>query len=112
MCTQVQLNEITNNMVKCYRSVYGKNIVGIFLYGSYARGDYSNESDIDITAIVRGKRRDLQDKLKGIWDTSADIGLEYDTVISPTIIPYDEFEQYKEILPYYINIAKEGKRIG
>lgn len=112
MCTQVQLNEITKDMVNCYRSIYGKNIVGIFLYGSYARGDFSNESDIDITAVVRGKRLDLQNKLKSIWDASADIGLEHDVVISPTVIPYDEFEQYKESLPYYINIAKEGKRIG
>lgn len=83
-----------------------------FLYGSYARGDYNHESDIDITAAVRGKRLDLQNKLKAIWDASADIGLEHDVVISPAVISYDEFEQYKETLPYYINIEKEGKRVG
>ena len=112
MCTKAQLNEITNDMVNCYRSMYGKNIGGIFLYGSYARGDYNHESDIDITAAVRGKRLDLQNKLKAIWDASADIGLEHDVVISPAVISYDEFEQYKETLPYYINIEKEGKRVG
>lgn len=112
MCTQVQLNEITNEMADCYRLIYGKNIVGIFLYGSYARGDYNDQSDIDITAIVKGKRRELQEQLKKVWDISADIGLENDVVISPTVIPYDEYEKYKEVLPYYMNIEKEGKRIG
>ncbi len=112
MCTMSQLNVITKEMVNCYNSYYGNNIVGIFLYGSYARGDFDSESDIDITAIVKGSRAELQEKLKMIWDDSADIGLEHDVVISPTVIPYDEFEKYKALLPYYMNIAKEGKRIG
>lgn len=43
---------------------------------------------------------------------SAELGLENDVVISPIVIPYDEFIKYKEILPYYSNIAMEGKRIG
>ncbi len=86
--------------------------MGIFLYGSYARGDYDDESDIDIAAVVKGRRQELQDKLKQMWDISAEIGLQNDVVVSPVVIPYDEFEKYKDILPYYRNIVKEGKRIG
>lgn len=112
MCSVAQLDNITKEMVECYNNCYGKNIVGIFLYGSYARGDFDSESDIDITAVVKGDRVDLQNKLKAIWDYSADVGMEHDVIISPTVIPYDEFEKYKETLPYYMNIAKEGKRIG
>jgi len=112
MCTLSQLDSITKEMVACYNNYYGTNIVGIFLYGSYARGDYDNESDIDITAVVKGDRVELQNKLKFIWDFSADVGLEHDVIISPTVIPYDEYEKYKTTLPYYMNIEKEGKRIG
>ncbi len=112
MCTPRQLDAITKEMAKCYRNYYGDAIVGIFLYGSYARGDFSTESDIDVTAVVKGKRLDLQKKLKYIWDYSADVGLEHNVVISPTVIPHDEFEMYKNTLPYYMNIQREGKRIG
>lgn len=112
MCTENQVNNIARQISQSYRSVYGDQIVAIFLYGSYARGNYTEESDIDITAIVRGNRIDLQEKLKQIWDISADIGLENDVVVSPTVIPYAEYEAYKEILPYYMNIQKEGKQIG
>lgn len=43
---------------------------------------------------------------------SADIGLENDVVVSPIVIPYDEFMEYKGNLPYYMNIVKEGRKIG
>lgn len=112
MCTENQVNNISKQISQSYRSVYGDSIVAIYLYGSYARGNYTDESDIDITAIVKGNRTDLQEKLKLVWDRSADIGLENDVVVSPTVIPYAEYEEYKEILPYYMNIQKEGKRIG
>ncbi|MCM1181897.1 MAG: nucleotidyltransferase domain-containing protein [Roseburia sp.] len=112
MCTVSQLNTISKQMVECYRIIYGMDVTGIFLYGSCARGDNDAYSDIDIVAIVKGDRAELQRKLKKVWDISADIGLENDVVVSPSVIPYDEFEQYKEKLPYYRNILKEGKRIG
>ena len=112
MCTESQVNNIAEQISQLYRSVYGDSIVAIYLYGSYARGNYTEESDIDITAIVRGNRIDLQEKLKQVWDISADIGLENDIVVSPAVIPYTEYEAYKEILPYYMNIQKKGKQIG
>lgn len=112
MCTKVQLDNISQQIAQTYRSVYGSDIVAIYLYGSYAREDYDNESDIDITAIVKGNRMDLQNKLKQVWNMSADIGLENDIIVSPTVIPFDEYEMYKQTLPYYNNIWKEGKQIG
>lgn len=112
MCTEAQLGRITKAMVDCYRVVYGEDIVEIVLFGSYARGNYTEESDIDIVALVRGSRESLQKKLKQVWDESAELGLENDIIVSPTVIPYDEFEKYKQSLPYYRNIAEEGRRIG
>lgn len=112
MCTKIQIDTISRQMAQSYRSVYGNDIVAIYLYGSYAREDFDSESDIDITAIVKGNRIDLQNKLKQVWNLSADIGLENDVIVSPTVIPFDEFEKYEQILPYYRNIRKEGKQIG
>ncbi len=72
------------------------------------RGDNKLDSDIDVAAIVKGDRTTLQQELKKIWDVSNDWGVEYDTIISPTVIPYDEYQQYKDIMPYYQNIEREG----
>lgn len=45
-------------------------------------------------------------------DVSAELGLQNDIIVSPTVVPYDEFMKYKQMLPYYRNIAEEGKKIG
>ena len=82
MCTKSQLEAIEEEMVNYYRSVYGDSIDTIILYGSYARGDYSDDSDIDITAIVRGNRVELQKKLKKMWDFSTEVFLAVSFLIS------------------------------
>lgn len=112
MCTQSELNQILDKMLQVYNKVYGAAINAVYLYGSCARGEATPESDIDIVAIVKGARPELQEHLKQVWDVSADIGLDYEVVISPTVIPYEEFEDYKMILPYYRNILQEGVRIS
>lgn len=108
MCTKNELNTIIQQLAQIYRSVYGEDLVQVILYGSYARGDYDSQSDVDIVAIVQGDRAVLQDQLKKVWDISCELELEYNTILSPTVIPYDEFEKYQEDLPYYRNIVQEG----
>ena len=101
MCTINELNLILKEISKVYREVYRSDLVSIILYGSYARGDYQKDSDIDIVAIVKGDREKLQRELKKVWDISSDLELEYGTIVSPTVIPFEEFEKYKLLADYY-----------
>ena len=102
------LREFVNGIVP----MLGSQLDQIILYGSVARGTSTQESDIDIAAIVKGERQELQEQLKKIWDVVSDLELDYEVIISPTVIPYTEFETYKEILPYYRNIAQEGVKLS
>ena len=112
MCSQNQLQNISSKIVDSYRSVFRDDLQKVILFGSYARGDYDSESDIDYAAIVSGDRSTLQGMMESIWDSSAELGLENDVIISPTVIPAAEFEKYRSILPYYRNIDKEGILVG
>lgn len=108
MCTKSQLNVLLKKISDIYRSVYGDQLVRVMLYGSYARGDYADDSDLDVVALVHGDRKKLQDQLRIVWDQTCDLELEYEMVLSPAVIPYEEFEKYREDIPYYRNIANEG----
>lgn len=112
MCTKSELNQILEEVANIYKGTFEGRIRAMYLYGSYARGTNTDTSDIDIVAIVDGNRKELQQDLKIVWDKVADISLEYDTIVSPTVIPYEEFENYKGILPYYRNIVEEGVKIS
>ncbi len=112
MCTKNDFEKLLKKIVIIYRDIYEQNLCDIYLYGSYARGDYDVESDIDIVGIVRGGRQELQEQLKKIWDVVSDLELDYEVIISPTVIPYNEFENYKDILPYYRNIVREGVKLS
>lgn len=108
MCDKNDLNKIIILVRDIYHSEYKDAIRRVMLYGSYARGDNTEASDIDLVAIADGDRQELQKKLKLVWKETAQIGYKYNVIISPTVIPYDEYEKYKDVLPYYSNIEKEG----
>lgn len=112
MCTQSELNTITELIAKIYRECYREHLVSVYLYGSYARQDNDNESDIDIVAIVDESREQAEKTLRKVWDETFEVAFKYDMVISPTVIPYDEFEKMKHDLPYYRSIMNEGVRIS
>ena len=111
MCSERDLNEILKSISDTYHEVYGDRVVKVLLYGSYARGENTDDSDIDIVAIVNDDRKDIQESLKSVWDVSSELELKYDVILSPTAIPLEEFEAYKDDLPYYHNIITEGVEI-
>lgn len=111
MCSQNELNTLLKELASIYRDVYGTNMVRLLMYGSYARGTFDEESDIDIVAIVKGNREELQKQLRKVWNAAWELELEYETILSPTVIPYDEFEKFREDIAYYRNIDKEGVNI-
>lgn len=112
MCSRNELNIILRKLTAIYQKTYGDSIDQILLYGSYARGDNEEDSDIDVVAIVHGSREDLQSQLRKVWEYSSELELEHGTILSPTVIPYEEYVKYKDDLPYYRNIAREGVVIG
>lgn len=105
------MEEICRRVVAAYRKAYGDDIEAIYLYGSYARGDYDEESDIDFAAIVKGEPLDLSKKRNQVWDDTVRMDLELDVVSSPMVISSKIFKEHKNEIGYYGNIFKEGIRL-
>ena len=63
------------------RAVYGARIVGLYLFGSQARGDQHAESDIDVAVILDGDGWNLVQEKMRLGDITYDIALETDMSI-------------------------------
>lgn len=102
------LKDIYRNM----QAIFGDALIDVFLFGSYARGDYDEESDIDIAVIIKGDRKGLEKYHKSLTDEMINQSLKNDVLVSFVDIPQDDFEEYKEVLPFYKNICREGVRLS
>lgn len=80
----------------------------IILYGSYARGDYSPESDLDIMLLMNCKHGDVKRFQKAVCRIASRIGLEDDIEVSLTMQDKETFEERLAILPFYRNVKNEG----
>lgn len=103
-----RLREITSRAVSEYRKIFGDALVQVILYGSYARGDFDEESDIDIVALVRCDRETISSKTYAMAEFSSDLDLTFGIMVSPSALPYDEYQRCLNDVPYYSNIAREG----
>lgn len=105
------LDELLKKLRFNIEDVIKSDLSEVILYGSYARGDFDEESDIDIAVIVDSSRELLRKYRKGLVEIMSNSSLEYDVVVNISCIPLKDFEEYKEVLPYYRNIDSEGVRI-
>jgi len=103
-------------------SLYAERLKEVILFGSYARGDYTRGSDIDLLLLLDGVDDpdvDLLLLLDGVDDpdvereryarTICDLSLKYDTVVS--VIPMDYKRYLSRKTPLILNARKEGMRI-
>lgn len=85
--------------------IYGEQLKAVILYGSYARGDYDAESDIDVLVVLKnyeqyGREIDRTGKLV------CSILLDYGVTISPIFMR--ERDWVKGEKPLLRNVQAEG----
>ena len=111
MCTPLQLNQITNEVKRDMQNVLGDKLHQIILYGSYARGDYNNESDIDMMVLADVSETELKNYRKQVNRVASKIGLNHDIMITITLKDKQSFDSHQELSPFYRNMANEGVSI-
>lgn len=108
MCNKNQLEEIIEKIVAFSKEIFGDEFHSVVLYGSYARGDYDSESDIDVMIMIDKSREELVGYRRIVNDLCTDIDLDYNVVITPKLQSVSFFEEWKNTLPFYQNIIKDG----
>ena len=104
------INKIIDKFVKGANEILGDRVKKIILYGSYARGDYNEGSDIDIMILTDLTDDEMYEYEKKVWDFAYDIECEHNFTIdlSPTLKNINTFNYWLDTLPFYMNVQKEG----
>ena len=108
MCDQSVLNIVTGKVVQAAVESLGDKLDKVILYGSYARGDYDSESDIDIMVLADIPREDANAVREQIWEYTGDMWMDYDVFVSLHIADSSTFYQYINDLPFYMNVMRDG----
>lgn len=88
--------------------VLSDDLVKMVLYGSCARGDYTEDSDIDIVLLTKCDRMTAKKYDGRLMDVVTDIAFNFGTIVQYTCIPFSEYEEKKSWYGYFKNIDKDG----
>ncbi|MBU3967658.1 MAG: nucleotidyltransferase domain-containing protein [Euryarchaeota archaeon] len=99
------IKEILEKAKSTLQKIYGKRLKGIILYGSYARGEAVEGSDIDLIVLLDNMENPVEE-LEKCSKQIHQLDLAYDTLIS--MIPFDLNQYNTRKLPIIMNAKKEG----
>ena len=90
------------------KKILGKSLRKIILYGSYARGDYTENSDIDLMILTTLTDEEIERIEEKIYDLAFDFLMDYGVGISVVIKNEEQFNYWLGALPFYNNVQREG----
>ena len=102
------VQELLNLYKYRLKGVAGAQIKKIILFGSYARGDFKINSDIDIMILVDASVSEMRECENKIYDITYDFNCEYNTEIMPIVQDVNHFNYWKESYMFYRNVNEEG----
>ena len=104
------ISNIIDEFINGVKEILGNRVKKIILYGSYARGDYNESSDIDIMILTDLTDDEMYDYFVKISDMAYDIedANNFDIMISPLVKNIDKFNYWLDALPFYMNVQREG----
>ena len=104
-----KIKNIIDKIEKYLINKYGINSVkATILYGSHARGEVRESSDIDVLVVVNNSL-DPMEVRKSLSEIILDILLNDGELVSIVVVRQNFFENYKS--PFILNVKREGVRI-
>ena len=106
--TTEELHIITKEVVDKVLAEEHLAVSKIILYGSYARGDADDESDIDIMVLCNNTEDDIEKFGREVRKQAWQIGFDHDIVIQTIVKEEDFFQYWVDVIPFYRNVRDEG----
>ncbi len=90
------------------KKVLGKDMARDIVYGSYARGDFNENSDIDIMVLTSRSEEEIKLVEYELYDVAFNFLMKYGIDISVIVKNKDHFNYWLGALPFYDYVEREG----
>jgi len=88
------------------RERYGEAVHRVRLFGSFARGEAHEESDVDLAVVLEEADFDIRRK---VIDLATDIGMPHDVRLSPTVFDRATWDKWRaQERRIVMDIEREG----
>ena len=102
------MQNILQQYVREVVQLYGSHLKRIILYGSYARGDFRADSDVDIMILLDIPDIEAKTFFDRLIDITFDYNMEHDLDIKPAVKNEKHFQKWVAEYPFYANVNSEG----
>lgn len=90
---QIRLNEYIDQI----KNIYGSHLKQIILFGSYARGDFNEDSDIDLMILLDITDLEIKNYRHLLSYATFDFNMEYDLDVKPIAKSEEHFNKWVNI---------------
>lgn len=105
---KVNLKNLLDELEKELKNIFGSKLKKIILFGSYARKNYDDESDLDVMALLDMDEEEILKSHDKVLDVTVNLTTRYGIVLSIIENNYDYFYDWVDVLPFFNNVEKEG----
>ena len=100
--------EVLMLFVQGTKKILKNNLSKLIVYGSYARGDYRENSDVDIMVLTSLTDVEIEMIENDIYNVAFEYEMKYFIDFSVVIKNEEQFNYWLGVLPFYENVKKEG----
>jgi uncharacterized protein len=103
------IRQVLGKLQTHLQQLYGDQAPQLLVYGSYARGDEDNTSDIDVLLLYSQAIKPGQE-IQRLSSLLAELNIRYQVLIS--LLPIPEAEYHQSQNPFWQNVRHDGKPIN
>ncbi len=104
----IEMQNLISEYVRAVRKIYGHHLKQVILYGSYARGDYTKDSDVDLMLLVDLGEMELEKYSDALSELGFDYNVEHNIWMMPIVKNRKNFFKWSDAYPFYKNVKTEG----
>jgi len=103
-----RISKVAEKVLNAAKDSLGDKLEKVILFGSYARGDFDDYSDVDFFVLADVPHEDTPYWRENIDNHIPNFLFDYDLLVCVHLTSKAMFDRFFDVLPFYQNVIREG----